>query len=262
MSEQVEIDDGPKAPVKKEEKRRGRPKNDNYLPWNEAREFVRGEMIPSRGKFFDWHDANKPKAIPRYPYRVYVDEWTSWNDFLGTNNKFNEKIGTKWKPLLEATLFVHQLKLSSANEWFEWCKVEGNLPADIPARPELVYSDWRSWNHWLGNKVTEKIEVRQEAQKVEVYYIIHEPGTPQNVLLFGTAPTLGQMKEKWEREKFDIVKLFWHDQSKMQEITQIINAFSSIYMDWEKQRIVPNVWEIVYHLQMHLQTVTREEANR
>lgn len=245
-------------------KKRGRPKNDNYLPWEDARELVRNEMIPSRGKYHSWWDANKPKAIPRFPYRVYTEEWTSWNDFLGTNNKFNEKIGTKWKPLLEATLFVHSLKLKTAEEWMTWCKGEGNLPVDIPARPDLVYEDWRTWNHWLGNKPAEVVQVRQEAQKVQVLSITHEEGSPQNVLLFTVEPSLGAVKERWQRSNgsLSIVKLFWFEQEKAPVIKEITEALSSSYQGFERERIVPNVWEIVYHLQMHLNQVTRAEANR
>lgn len=245
-------------------KRRGRPKNENYLPWEEARELVRAEMIPSRGKFFSWWEANKPKAIPRFPYRVYTEEWISWNDFLGNDNKFNEKIGTKWKPLLEAVLFVHSLQLKSSEEWMEWCKIEGNLPEDIPARPDLVYENWRTWNHWLGNKPVEAVQARQEAAKIQVYSITHERGSPENVLMFTIEPNLSAIKERWERDKdkLDIVKLFWFDPDKASTIKQIVEALSTSYRGYDRERIVPNVWEIVYHLQMHLNTVTPREANR
>ena len=75
---QVELEEEPKGPEAslREKKKRGRPKNENYLPWDEARAFIRDELLPSRGKFFEWWDRNKPKAIPRFPYRVYK-EWTT-----------------------------------------------------------------------------------------------------------------------------------------------------------------------------------------
>ena len=60
---------GPEASTK-EKKRRGRPRNENYLSFEEARDHVRNELIPSRGKFFEWWDRNKPKSIPRFPYLV------------------------------------------------------------------------------------------------------------------------------------------------------------------------------------------------
>lgn len=243
-------------------KRRGRPKNNNFLPWVEAREMMRGEMLPSRGKFFEWWESNKPKAIPRFPYRVYQDEWTSWNDFLGTNNKFNEKIGTKWRPMLEATAWSIKLGIKNQAEWLEYCRIPGNLPEDIPARPDLVYDQWRSWGHWLGNRTVAAIESKQEmAQKIQVYYIIHEDGVPGNVLSFGIEPG-GQsaLKQRWQEEPFDVVRMFWYDHSKADIIKQIVDGLSTSYMGYERQRIVPNVWEIVWHLQMHLELITKPSA--
>jgi len=200
---------GPEASTK-EKKRRGRPRNENYLSFDEAREFVRSELLPSRGKFFEWWDRNKPKAIPRFPYRVYP-EWISWNDFLGTNNKFNDKIGTKWRSIEEACVWVHTLKVSSFNEWMEYCRTH-ELPEDIPARPDLVYDGWRSWNHWLGNRPVEAIEAKMDPQKIQVFYIIHEPGTPANVFTFGVEPMgITALKQRHEQDPFTVIRLFWHD---------------------------------------------------
>jgi hypothetical protein len=256
LIEEIDEPKGPEA-SSKEKKKRGRPKNENFLSWEEAREFMRDEMIPSRGKFFEWWDRNKPKAIPRFPYRVYGNEWTSWNDFLGTNNKFNEKINIKWRPVEEAILWVHTLKLTSYSEWINYCR-ENTLPEDIPARPELVYDNWKSWNHWLGNKPADLIEAKKEAQKVQIYYIIHEQGVPENVLTFGIetmGPTV--LKERWEREKFDVVKLFWYDATRAPVVKQVVEMLSSPYLGVEKQRIVPNIYEIIWHLQMQLEAINR-----
>jgi len=245
---------GPEASPKPPRKG-GRKKNTTYLPFEEAREFVRGEMIPSRGKYLEWYDRNNPKVVPRFPYRVYTEEWVSWNDFLGNNNKFNEKIGTKWRDLNEAVLWVHSLRLGGFQEWLAYCR-DNDLPADIPARPELIYKDWKSWNHWLGNKPVEAIQARQEAQRSQVYYIIHELDVPQNVMTFGIDPMgIAGLKARWEREKFDVVKMFWFDPARQAVIHQIIESLSTPYMDQDRQRIVPNVYEIVWHLSMQLETV-------
>jgi len=173
---------GPEASTK-EKKRRGRPKNENYLSFEEAREFVRSELLPSRGKFFEWWDRNKPKAIPRFPYRVY-QEWISWNDFLGTNNKFNEKSGTKWRSLEEATLWVHSLKLGSYNEWMDYCR-NTELPEDIPARPELIYDGWRSWNHWLGNRRMRQSKPKLKPKKYKYSISSTSQAPPKMCLLLG-----------------------------------------------------------------------------
>jgi hypothetical protein len=187
---------------------------------------------------------------------VYVEEWTNWNDFLGTNNKFNEKKGTKWRPYDEAVLWVHAQKLGSFTEWMDFCRGGDKLPADIPARPELAYKKWISWNHWLGNKPVEAIQARQQAQKVAVFYIIHEADVPANVMTYGHEPMgLSILKERWTAEKFDVVKLFWYESERQEVIDNIIRHFSTPYLGNERQRITPNVFDIIYHMQNLLETV-------
>jgi hypothetical protein len=237
-------------------KTRGRPKNQNYSSWEDAREAVRAEMIPSRGKYFEWWDRNKPKSIPRFPYRVYVEEWTTWNDFLGTNNKFNEKMNVKWRPYDEAVLWVHAQKIESFQAWMDFCRGGEKLPPDIPARPELAYKKWISWNHWLGNKPVEAVQAKQQAQRVAVFYVIHEQGVPGNVITYGVEQMgITILKERWNNERFDVVRLFWYEADKQETIDKIISHFSTPYLGHERQRITPNVWDIVYHVQSVLDIV-------
>lgn len=241
---------------KAEGKTRGRPKNENYIPYVEAREFIHGELIPSRKKYHEWWDRNKPKAIPRYPYRVYKD-WVSWNDFLGTDNEFGVRVGRQWRPMDEAITWVHSLKIESYPKWMEWCK-ENTLPDDIPARPDLVYNNWRTWNHWLGNRPIEALEAIREARKLAVYYIIHIPGVPENVFTFGMDPVgPTSFKERWEREKFTIIRMFWYEPEQAERVKHILESLSSPYLGDDKQRICPNFWEINYHLELTLQRITK-----
>ncbi len=240
-------------PISNDSKSRGRPKNENYLPFKEAREFIRGEMLPSRNGFEDWYNANKPKAIPRFPYRVYKEEWVTWNDFLGTQNVFAERTGKSWRSIEEAALWVHTLNIETYTKWIEYCR-ENTLPSDIPARPDIVYKSWKSWGHWLGNKVIKKVETVREAQKVQIFYIIQEQGYPENVLTFGM-DKMGpaNFKARWEQENFLIIKMFWFDPKHAAQITNIVNSLSSPYLGEDKTRIVPNIWEICWHLSMILE---------
>jgi hypothetical protein len=245
---------GPEADAKPRAKP-GRKKNENYLSWEEARSFVRAELIPSRGKYIEWWDRNQPKVVPRFPYRVYTEEWTNWNDFLGNDNTFGERIGTKWRPLNEAVQWVHTLKLENFSKWMEYCR-ENDLPDDIPARPEMAYDNWKSWHHWLGNKTIELIQAKQEAAKTQVYYIIHEQDVPSNVITFGIEPAgIAGLKARWERDKFDVVKMFWYDPKLAPTIKQIVESLSTEYLGMANQRITPNVHEIVWHISMQLDTV-------
>jgi hypothetical protein len=257
MSDTELQEDGPK----KNPNRKGRKPNPNFIPYEEAKKLVQDEMIPSRAKYIEWWDANKPKALPRFPYRVYK-EWVSWNEFLGTNNKFQE-VGKKWRSLEEATVWAHKLNLKSQKEWMDWCREnKDKLPADIPARPDLVFERWRSWNHWLGNKPVQAVEAKRDAEKRKLFYIIRMPDVPMNVYTFGTEEGgISALKERWQREKFHVAKLFWFDNEKALRIRNIIETLSTSYHGTaeyharENQRIVPNIHEVIYYLEMNLDVV-------
>lgn len=238
-----------KAPI------RGRKPNKNFLPYLEARDFIQGELIPSRGKYIEWWDINKPKALPRFPYRVYK-EWTTWNDFLGTDNKF-QTVGKKWRSIDEAVVWVHAQKIGSYKQWMDFCKEQKDkLPADIPPRPDLVYEKWRSWNHWLGNKPKEAVEAKRDAERIKIFYIIRYNDVPGNVFTFGIEEGgISAMKERWEREKFVIIKMFWYEQAKAIVIKNIVDTLSTSYQGDERQRVTPNIFDIIWYLEMQLDIV-------
>lgn len=239
-------------------KKSGRKKNSNFIPYNEAREFVQTECISSRTQFEAWWQTNKPKVIPRFPYRVYQKEWTTWNDFLGLNNKFGKE-KKNYRAYDEAVLWVHKLGVETMEKWFEYCRAEdSNLPTDIPARPDIVYKKhWRSWGHWLGNKPVEKIEAAQQAQRVALFYIVKERGTVGNVYTYGMEPNgVSALKQRWEREQFQVVKLFWYDPTKGSEVQKIINGLTSPYLESSTSRLTPNVFDVIWHLQKVLDTVS------
>lgn len=231
-----------------------RPKIE-YLPWEEARALVQSEMIPSRQKYDDWFAINQPKVLPRHPNRVYK-EFTTWNDFLGNKNLF-KGASVKWRDINEATVYIHSLKIPSQPAWMEWVKLPGNLPPDIPARPDLTYSRWVSWNHWLGNKIIEATQAKQEAKKIQIFYMINYTDVPGNVVTFGLESAgITGMKEMWERKPFNVVKMFWFDAEKADTVKQIVEHKSTPYLGYNNQRIVPNMHELAWDISMLLDTVT------
>ena len=240
----------------KETKKSGRPKNSNYLPYEEAKRIVRAEMLHSRSAFEHWYDREQPKSIPRFPYRVYTAEWVTWNDFLGTNNEF-KKGQRAWRPFNEAITFVHPLKLKSQKDWLDYCAAHPDLvPENIPRRPDVVYDAWVSWNHWLGNKPVEAVQAKVEAAKSAVFYIIHDKYVPGNVFTYGVEQGgISAMTDRWEREHYDVVKFFWYEQERGNDVKQTVDALSTPYLGDDRQRITPNVWSIVEYLQTILRTI-------
>lgn len=242
----------------KEQKTRGRKKNTNYLPWNEARDFIRKECLSSRIKYEEWYQKNKPDVVPRFPYRVYK-EWTSWNDFLGTNNEFGKRVEKDWRSFNEAILWVHTLGLKTQEQWLEYVRETG-IPEDIPARPDLVYKgEWKGWPYWTGKNIHEVITTKVAQEERYIYYIINErnrPGNPGNILTFGVERNgVSALRSRWDQNPFDILGLYWYDKEKEQQIKHLLNNLSSPYYEDERVRVVPNVNELLWYFDMILDRV-------
>lgn len=123
----------------------------SWMPFEEAREFVRGLNFKSRN---DWDRyckmGKKPFNIPSIPGVTYKNnEWSGWGDWLGTGNIAN--FLKSYLPFNEARKFVHQLNLKSEKEWREYIKT-GKKPITIPSAPARTYKEggWISMGDWLG----------------------------------------------------------------------------------------------------------------
>ena len=122
-----------------------------YLPFNEARDFVRNLGFKSGKDYFEYcKTENKPKDLPRNPERTYKKEgWIGMNDWLGTEvSKYNRKIEVDYEYAAE---FAQKLNLKSVNEWRKFVK-SGSFPKEIPTAPNEKFqeSGWISWSHFLG----------------------------------------------------------------------------------------------------------------
>lgn len=128
-----------------------RKKNENYLNFEEAREFVRTLGLKSAVEWQKYCKNNvKPGTIPPHPHKYYKNNgWMDWGDWLGTGRTADQK--RKYKFFDEARSFVNTLKLSSWKEWRKYCN-SGARPEDIPAKPNRTYANkgWISVGDWLG----------------------------------------------------------------------------------------------------------------
>lgn len=223
------------------------------MSFEEAKEFVRDQGVQSRQQYLDWWDENKPKALSKYPQRVYTKEWDGWNDFLGTNNEFN-KTRRNWRSFEEAVIWVHKQNIQGGkNGWLEWVKEnEDNLPEDIPKRPDITYKKhWLSWKHWLGDAVTEKVEAQQQAQSAAVYYVIRERDYQhvQNVFTFGVEDGgIAGLKDRWKHEQFQVVKMFEYRRDKAVQVEKVVNSLSTPYFGDTFVRAVPNIHDLCWEL--------------
>jgi hypothetical protein len=125
--------------------------NLEYLPFEEAREFIQPLEIKTTKEWYEWcKSGNKPQNIPASPYQTYKDKgWKGWGDFLGTGTV--ALYNREYLSYEEAREFIQPLEIKTTKEWYEWCK-SNNKPQTIPASPHTVYKGrgWKGWGDFLG----------------------------------------------------------------------------------------------------------------
>ena len=126
-----------------------------YLPYKNARKFVHSLNIKTQLQWNEYcRSGKKPKNIPKNANRVYVKQWKSYGDWLGTGRVANQN--RKYRPFKQARKYVHSLKLKDTNEWKTFCK-SGELPDDIPSGWS-VYKECSGIGDWLGTGSLSSIE--------------------------------------------------------------------------------------------------------
>lgn len=141
-----------------------------YLPFNEARKFVRSLGLKNNKEWQRYYqgkniDNIKPTSIPWNPQIIYKDQWKGIKDWIGTD----------WKNFEEARQFVRSLKLNGQIEWRMYCKGElgGHelKPYDIPSDPKKVYENlgWIDIADWVGTTNNKKKFLDKYDQKWLTY---------------------------------------------------------------------------------------------
>ena len=120
----------------------------NWLPFEEARRYIRSLDLKGQDEYFELFRADKlPIGLPSSPPQTYKhDGWISFPDFLGYESLFREVL-----PFEEAREYARRLCLKSSMEWRVFVKTKG-IPSNIPKRPSSAYknSGWVSFGDWLG----------------------------------------------------------------------------------------------------------------
>lgn len=132
------------------QKRRRQPSD--YLPFEEAREFVRAQGLQSTKEWEAWMSSASagPAFIPIRPDTVYNEQFVDWYDWLGL---------LKYAPFEEAREWVRQANITSlgfeghlSQQWHTWAHSNARPPF-IPITPREVYKgSFVSIADWLGVK--------------------------------------------------------------------------------------------------------------
>lgn len=99
--------------------------------------------------------------LPCTPHRIYPQEWTNWNDFLG---KGRERRKCFYSTLKEASQAVKKLNIKSSYEYKQRYKEDKKLPCNPYANYK---SEWTNWFDFLGTSKpkSKKYQTLEEASK-------------------------------------------------------------------------------------------------
>ena len=127
-----------------EPQKRRKPKNVNWMSYEEAKKFIRNQAIRSSHQFFKWSaSTNRPFNFPSNPVQVYKERWKGWNSFLGITD-------INWMSYETAKAFIRTQAVFSNSQFREWRKLS-RRPANFPANPDRFYKEeWESWPEFLG----------------------------------------------------------------------------------------------------------------
>ena len=178
----------------------------NYYSYEEAKEIVQLEGIESRSQYVRWWDRLTPVKLPKYPADHYP-QWSSWNDFLGNDNTFKNKIKKEFRSFGEALIYSRNTGIKDYVEW-----LNATHPPDIPRRPDLYYkNDWTGWYHFLGkgkNKVQHVVDAAKVIQENNILLIALPPDSDNTIIHISIQPGVAKCKEFLTSNHMRFIKAF------------------------------------------------------
>lgn len=238
-----------------------------YPPFNTARQHAHELAFKSSVQYLKWHKENNPAYLPRYPNRVYTKEFVSWNDFLGTQNSFNQNHSKQWRPYWEAVKWSQknaaEHNINTGPEWLAWCKNSGKLPEDIPQTPESVYDEFRGngWSVWLGQDVRAKLIA---ASVITHLFVICSNGNlaiPGNYYNIIHAPTgEKELKDKLaEHRDMKVYRGYKWDPEQAETVSKLIDAMGTNM--GEGMYFFPNLNALLFELDSILEWVNIKKTD-
>lgn len=231
------------VPIRK--RGRGRPEL-GWPTYEEAKVLVRARGIKSMTEYKDWYKRERIKFLPGYPYRVYVKEWVSWGEFLGSSNEFYGTMEKRvYRPYWEAVRWVQGSDIGSWSEW-KVAYREGRVPSDIPKWPYVHYPEF-SAEVWFGKSLAVKMDVVERQQLLWV--LVKMDGDGEGVVWFLKVGR-GEM-ERGRKNGWKVLKAWEYEEGMVDEAWKVIEQYSSEH--WEKeQRLCSNVAQMMFALDSKL----------
>lgn len=223
----------------------------SYPDYSTAKAQAIDLQLESSSKYRDYIKKNKIKYLPAYPERVYKD-WISWNDYLGTNNKFMGEVRKVVRPWWDAVKWAQEFctlhKFDTGDQWLAWVKEhKEELPEDIPAHPDSKYLEWDGWKTWLGTDVRGRIAAAKASTALLCICSRHSLKVPGNIFTIIQAEKgMSELRSTLSRDQeLRVVRCYRMDNDYKEEVLRVINT-------WARKEdggwFCPNVNNILFEL--------------
>lgn len=224
-------------------------KKKRWMSYRAAGMTARDAGVKSRAQYIRWHKQAKPLAMPRYPYRVYLEEWKGWNDFLGTNNMWIP-VGKKdyWQ-YHEALKWAHKQGWKTEGD-FHKARRENRLHPKMPRWPDVYYKQqWISWPVFLGKAAQDKIQGAKI--NISVLCLASVADMPGGYISVFTKDTPTELKEYLtSNQQLRPVKVYHWEPEKKALLNNLLSLAGSNY-DGDIWRI-GNPFAVISELDQHL----------
>lgn len=228
----------------------GRPrrKDGKWLNIEEITPLLRARGINSVSQYHKWHRENDVHWCPRYPERVWREDFPSWREYLGVMNPSNfednrQKPGDFWS-YVEARRYLHRLqftKIADYKEWRDELEEKGEWPTYLPRNPERSYTyrnEWISWRDYLGVDITRKINAVKEAADNKVWVLLQHPNEIENIFWWRTVSS--QDLKNIESKGFIVKKQYVFEEELKDFVENILAQYAYTHEDDRKGHYVTN----------------------
>ncbi len=203
----------------------------NWLKYDQASRIAKEAGCTSRKSFWDWHASARPNNIPKMPQRVYR-EWTTWGEFLGTNNVFQKYEKGSYRPYWEAVRWAQSTcrdnSLTRSIDWLHYYdENEESIPRDIPKNAHYHYKeDWQGWATWLGSNIEAKLV--SATQQLAVFALCTQSWSAPNVIRIVVAMDgIAELRSVMTDDQLSPVKVYEFVRDEAETLQSIMAAVGS-----------------------------------
>lgn len=127
-------------------------KNPQFLPFEEAREYVRKLGLVNSFEWKAYSRTERPNFIPSNPSRTYKGQYINYADWMGYSHCPRLGRSARFLPFEEAREYVRKFGFTSRKQWKQYSKTD--RPTFIPGNPAQVYTtEWTRYADWCGYEV-------------------------------------------------------------------------------------------------------------